>query len=167
MAGIRIHRYTSTRRHRTVAGPPGRGDQRRPSRPPRPYRDPPDPPRKRHVPRRLALGVHRADAGRPRRTHHSRGRRRDVPHQGPARRLAEEWTYRYLAAAHAWASSERALAERIGGDAAKPATSMAPGAPEPATSEVRAWARVKGITVPDRGRLRPDIWQAWRDAQQP
>ena len=23
------------------------------------------------------------------------------------------------------------------------------------------------ITVPDRGRLRPDIWQAWRDAQQP
>jgi hypothetical protein len=58
-------------------------------------------------------------------------------------------------------------AERIGGDAAKPPTSLAPGAPEPATSEVRAWARAKGITVPDRGRLRPGIWHAWRDEQQP
>jgi hypothetical protein len=83
------------------------------------------------------------------------------------RQLAEEWTYRYLAAAHAWASTELALAERIGGDSATPATSTAPGAPEPTTSEVRAWARATGITVPDRGRLRPDIWQAWRDAQQP
>jgi hypothetical protein len=27
-------------------------------------------------------------------------------------------------------------------------------------------ARGKGITVPDRGQLRPDIWQAWRDVQQ-
>jgi hypothetical protein len=83
------------------------------------------------------------------------------------RQLAEEWTYRYLAAAHAWASTELALAERIGGDSATPATSTAPAAPEPTTSEVRAWARATGITVPDRGRLRPDIWQAWRDAQQP
>jgi hypothetical protein len=82
-------------------------------------------------------------------------------------RLAEEWTYRYIAAAHAWASTELALAERSSGDSVKPATATAPGAPEPTTSEVRAWARGKGITVPDRGRLRPDIWQAWRDAQQP
>ena len=84
-----------------------------------------------------------------------------------ARQLAEEWTYRYLAAAHAWASTELALAERVGGDAVTPATATAPGAPEPATREVRAWARANGIAVPDRGRLRPDIWQAWRDAQQP
>ena len=28
--------------------------------------------------------------------------------------LAEEWTYRYLAAAHAWASTEAAHAERLG-----------------------------------------------------
>ncbi|MGH3265642.1 MAG: Lsr2 family DNA-binding protein [Trebonia sp.] len=40
----------------------------------------------------------------------------------------------------------------------------APGAPEPSTSEVRAWARDAGLAVPGRGRLRPDIWQAWRDA---
>lgn len=32
------------------------------------------------------------------------------------RSLAEEWTYRYLAAAYAWASTERAAAERIGTD---------------------------------------------------
>jgi hypothetical protein len=84
-----------------------------------------------------------------------------------ASQLAEEWTYRYLAAAHAWASTELALAERGSGDSVKPVTATAPGAPEPTTSEVREWARGKGITVPDRGRLRPDIWQAWRDAQQP
>jgi len=83
------------------------------------------------------------------------------------RQLAEEWTYRYLAAAHAWASTELALADRLGGDSATPPTSTPPAAPEPTTSEVRAWARAQGITVPDRGRLRPDIWQAWRDAQQP
>ncbi len=83
-----------------------------------------------------------------------------------ARQLAEEWTYRYLAAAHAWASTELALAERSSGDSVKPATATAPRAPEATTSEVRAWARGKGITVPDRGRRRPDIWQAWRDAQQ-
>jgi hypothetical protein len=29
------------------------------------------------------------------------------------------------------------------------------------------WARDQGITVPNRGRPRPDIWQAWRHAQQP
>jgi len=83
------------------------------------------------------------------------------------RPLAEEWTYRYLAAAHTWASTEHALAGRVGADAVTPATSTAPSAPEPAPSEVRAWARAHGITVPDRGRLRPDVWQAWRDAQQP
>jgi hypothetical protein len=82
------------------------------------------------------------------------------------RRLAEEWTYRYLAAAHAWATTELAVAERIGGDSVEPATSMAPGAPEPTTREVRAWAQARGIAVPDRGRLRPNIWQAWRADQQ-
>ena len=85
---------------------------------------------------------------------------------GEARQLAEEWTYRYLATAHAWASTELALAERSSGDSVTPETATAPRAPEPTTSEVRAWARGKEITVPDRGRLRPDIWQAWRDAQQ-
>ena len=47
-----------------------------------------------------------------------------------------------------------------------PGGSAAPTTPEPTTSEVRGWARANGLVVPERGRLRPDIWQAWRDAQQ-
>ena len=82
------------------------------------------------------------------------------------RQLAEEWTYRYLAAAHAWASTELALVERIG-SCALPAASSGAAAPGPTTGEVRAWARANGMRVPDRGRLDADVWQAWRDAHQP
>jgi hypothetical protein len=65
-----------------------------------------------------------------------------------ARHLAEEWTYRYLAAAHAWASTELALAERSSGDSVKPATATAPGAPEPTTSEIREWQAAKESPCP-------------------
>jgi hypothetical protein len=58
-----------------------------------------------------------------------------------SRPLAEEWVYRYLAAAQVWAGDELALAERLGQDAVQLETVTAPAAPEPATSEVRAWAR--------------------------
>lgn len=77
------------------------------------------------------------------------------------RKLAEEWTYRYLAATHEWASTERAFTERIN------AVNTTGQAPEPSTSEVRVWARDAGLHVTDRGRLRPEIWQAWRNANQP
>jgi hypothetical protein len=80
------------------------------------------------------------------------------------RKLAEEWTYRYLGAAHSWAAGEVAVLERIGtGD-----TEMlgAPSQPAPSTGDVRAWARARGLPVSDRGRLRPEIHQAWRDAHQ-
>ena len=40
----------------------------------------------------------------------------------------------------------------------------APAAPGPAAAEVRAWARAQSNPVPDRGRLRPEIWDAWRAA---
>ena len=81
------------------------------------------------------------------------------------RQLAEEWTYRFLAAAHAWAEAEDAAIGRIApAIAGAPAFSEAPVAPGPATGEVRAWARSQGITVPDRGKLRPEIWDAWRAA---
>jgi ERCC4 domain len=90
------------------------------------------------------------------------------------RALAEEWTYRYLAAAHAWADAEPAAIDRVGldPDDADPdtdhpdATAAEPAAPAPSTAEVRAWARAHGITVPDRGRLRPDVHQAWHTAHQ-
>lgn len=78
------------------------------------------------------------------------------------RKLAEEWTYRYLAAAHAWAADEDAALARIGGgdDAAVSAVA----APAPSTAEVRAWAVANGLPVSDRGRLRPEIHRAWQDA---
>jgi hypothetical protein len=120
------------------------------------------------------------------------------------RQLAEEWTYRFLAAAHSWSSGEAAAVARLqaanaaqatgdaagdttrdsGGEhcqdhkAADPldSTTSAPsreppltsgptaGRQEPAAAQVRAWARAAGLDVPDRGRLRPEIWQAWRAA---
>jgi hypothetical protein len=81
------------------------------------------------------------------------------------RALAEEWTYRFLAAAQQWALTEHAALGRL--TSVAPVTTEltdAPQAPEPSTAEVPAWARATGLTVPDRGRLRPDIWDAWRTA---
>ena len=84
------------------------------------------------------------------------------------RQLAEEWTYRFLAAAHAWAETERASLTRLTPLAVDSATDLdqAPEAPAPSTAEVRTWARAAGLTVPDRGKLRPDIWAAWRSARE-
>jgi len=84
------------------------------------------------------------------------------------RQLAEEWTYRFLAAAHAWAITEHAALQRISPtniDIAE--LDQAPAAPQPNTAEVRAWARSADLRVPDRGRLRPEIWQAWHDTHHP
>jgi len=83
-----------------------------------------------------------------------------------SRQLAEEWTYRYLAAAHAWAETEAAVVTRLGIPVQATETSTAPDAASPSTAEVRAWARSTGIAVPDRGRLRPDIWETWQAAHQ-
>jgi hypothetical protein len=81
------------------------------------------------------------------------------------RKLAEEWTYRYLAAAHLWAETEAPARARMGiEDEIDP---PAPAEPEPSTAEVRAWARTTGFAVTDRGRLRPEILEAWRVAHQP
>ena len=82
------------------------------------------------------------------------------------RTLAEEWTYRYLAAAKTWADAERATVDRVGldPDEDEDGAAAAPAAPAPSTAEVRAWARTNGIQVPDRGRLRPEVHQAWEDA---
>jgi hypothetical protein len=75
------------------------------------------------------------------------------------RQLAEEWTYRYLAAAYAWAGTELALGEQL----ADPGTAPVTGPAEPSTDVVRAWARRAGFAVPERGRLRAEIWSAWRE----
>ncbi len=80
------------------------------------------------------------------------------------RKLAEEWTYRYLAAASAWADTERAAVARIGAGDNEAAAGVA--APAPATAELRAWAVAQGLTVSDRGRLRPEIHEAWQHAHE-
>jgi hypothetical protein len=84
------------------------------------------------------------------------------------RRLAEEWTYRFLAAAHQWARTEHAALQRISAPGIDITDlDRGPAAPQPSTAEVRAWARAAGLPVPDRGRLHPDIWRAWHDANHP
>ena len=80
------------------------------------------------------------------------------------RQLAEEWTYRFLAAARAWAETEADVPGRIMPLPEGTGLDAAPEAPGPSTAEIRAWARAHGIAVPDRGRLRPDIHDAWRTA---
>ncbi len=80
------------------------------------------------------------------------------------RQLAEEWTYRFLASAHDWWGTEKAMPHRISPTSAPDDGS---GDPEPSTSEVRRWARSAGLVVPDRGRLRPEIWQAWTAVHRP
>ncbi len=85
---------------------------------------------------------------------------------GENRKLSEEWTYRYLAAAHAWAQTEAGAISRIGATFTGRAEQRpeTPSAPVPSTAEVRAWALAHGLPVADRGRLRPEILLAWRDA---
>ncbi|MEJ2885457.1 ERCC4 domain-containing protein [Actinomycetospora aeridis] len=78
------------------------------------------------------------------------------------RPLAEEWTYRYLAAALAWARDEQAVGTRLPGAVTELSGG---GTSEPSTAEVRAWARGHGIEVPDRGRLRPAVWERFRAAR--
>jgi hypothetical protein len=89
------------------------------------------------------------------------------------RPLAEEWTYRYLAAAQVWAETETAAVDRIERTTDDTLPPMRSGPPRPqvsqsdrpaSVSEVRAWAIAEGMPVSDRGRLRPDIWAAWKQA---
>ena len=74
------------------------------------------------------------------------------------RKLAQEWTYRFLGAAIAHHHDD------LHGEAR--ATELPDAGPVPpaeaTTAEVRRWARANGHDVSDRGRLRPEIWEAFR-----
>ncbi|KMO82096.1 hypothetical protein MCHLDSM_01504 [Mycolicibacterium chlorophenolicum] len=74
--------------------------------------------------------------------------------------LAEEWTYRFLAAARTWTASKDVAVQQVQSAGIGTGESGA----EPSSAEVWAWARGTGLPVPDRGRLRPDVWSAWRAA---
>ena len=77
------------------------------------------------------------------------------------RQLAQEWSYRFLGAAiahHDAHAAASAITEQL------PAAGQVP-APEPSTADVRTWARAHGLDVPDRGRLRPEVWEAFRKSR--
>lgn len=88
---------------------------------------------------------------------------------GENRPLAEEWTYRYLAAAYRWAEDERAAHHRLQGLVGRDTSSPMPAAvatPGPSaapnsTAEIRTWARERGFAVSDRGRLPAQVVAAW------
>lgn len=73
-----------------------------------------------------------------------------------SRKMAEEWTYRYLGAAYAWALDELPAVVRLG------TTDLQAAAPS--SSAMREWARANGWTVSDRGRLSGPVVQAWQVA---
>jgi hypothetical protein len=58
------------------------------------------------------------------------------------------------------AADDLALAALLGDET----KTVGPNDSGPSTAEVRSWARSAGLEVPDRGRLRPEVWQAWREA---
>lgn len=76
------------------------------------------------------------------------------------RPLAQEWTFRFLGAALA-ELRQHVATEDLG-------TTLSPGDPMPprpvSTAEIRTWAMRAGLPVSDRGRLRPEIRQAYADA---
>lgn len=76
------------------------------------------------------------------------------------RSLAQEWTYRFFGAAIAHTDLQEESTARL--------VALPGGAPLPereaTTAQVRAWARQHGVPVPDRGRLRPEVWESFRRA---
>ena len=76
------------------------------------------------------------------------------------RKLAQEGSYRFFGAALVDAAGQGESTARLialpGGGPVPPAAAT--------TAQVRAWARATGVEVPDRGRLRPEVWEAYRRA---
>jgi hypothetical protein len=76
------------------------------------------------------------------------------------RPLAEEWTYRFLAAAAQHAGDDAHGLDRLA-DLPEPAP---PPAPEPTAAEIRAWARTAGLDIGSGGRIPVEIRKAYRHA---
>jgi hypothetical protein len=73
------------------------------------------------------------------------------------RPLAEEWTYRFLAAAAQHAGDDAHALDRLA-DLPEPAP---PPAPEPTAAEIRAWARATGLDISTGGRIPAEIREAY------
>lgn len=90
------------------------------------------------------------------------------------RGLAQQWSYRFLAACLVELGSATAADARLGELGGVPMPDAAPARPKlklikndpssPTTAEIRAWALAQGLPVADRGRLRPEIIAAYRGA---
>jgi hypothetical protein len=77
------------------------------------------------------------------------------------RRLAQEWTYRFLAAARVGLSEEMVGDLAVRGLEAAPR--LAPAPPTPA--EVRGWAMANNIAVSDRGRIPVAVMDQYLEAR--
>jgi ERCC4 domain len=80
------------------------------------------------------------------------------------RPLAEEWTYRFLAAARAWAETEAAVAGRMPVEGDLGTAPVASADRGPSSAEVRAWAALEALAVPARGKLGREVWDAYHAA---
>ena len=79
------------------------------------------------------------------------------------RPLAQEWAYRFLGAALAHHGEHVGAADW---ERALPTPGDVP-AVEPSIAEVRAWALAAGLPVSAKGRLRPEVWDAYRASRFP
>ncbi|MFB9313353.1 ERCC4 domain-containing protein [Nocardioides plantarum] len=77
------------------------------------------------------------------------------------RKLAQEWTYRFLAAAWVAAAEEDHGVAAVADLADAPPLTPAPATP----AEIRAWAAVQGYVVSDRGRIPRDVAAAYEAAR--
>ena len=77
------------------------------------------------------------------------------------RKLAQEWTYRFLAAARVGLAEETVGALAVRG--LKAAPSLAPAPPTPA--DVRRWATAKDIVVSGRGRIPAAVMDRYLEAR--
>jgi hypothetical protein len=88
----------------------------------------------------------------------------NVPIVFPGTRgLAEEWTFRFLAAARQWALDEEAAGQRMDPTHGwTQARKLPPSVHSPDEHVVRLWARSVGLPVGEYEPIRPGLWAAWR-----
>jgi hypothetical protein len=77
------------------------------------------------------------------------------------RKLAQEWTYRFLAAARVGLSEEMVGALAVRGLEAAPRLAPAP----PTAAEIRGWAMANNIVVSDRGRIPVAVMDQYLEAR--
>jgi ERCC4 domain len=81
-----------------------------------------------------------------------------------SRSMAEEYVYRFLAAARLWALDDSAVEDRLA-VAQAPVTPAEPDPANPPVATIRAWALTNGLPVSQRGRLRPEVVRAFHEAR--